>query len=130
MSHTELKTAFEDVVNRFMARFKDGDMKALAENEYAPDCILMAPGKDVKRGREGALEFVTAFKDAGIEDMVVRVTDVGYSKGEGELMFGCCNFDCLASDGSKKDECKAINICKKIKGTWYLYAVCFNSNIK
>ncbi|XP_077993770.1 uncharacterized protein LOC144447573 [Glandiceps talaboti] len=130
MSDIALKTTFEVVLKRFRSRYRGGDIMALVENEYTPDCTVMAPGKETKHGRQGAFEVITELKAAGVEDLAFRIIDVSGSMNEGEFMFGCVHFTFLGSDRSKKDEGNCINIYKKIVGTWYLYAVCFNTSNK
>eukprot|EP00058_Branchiostoma_floridae_P007808 XP_002593296.1 hypothetical protein BRAFLDRAFT_83843 [Branchiostoma floridae] len=72
----DLKTLVETNNEKFMATFKAGDMKVLA-NMYTEDCKIMPTGTDTLFGREGPEKVFSGAWAGGARTLELKVEEVG-----------------------------------------------------
>jgi uncharacterized protein (TIGR02246 family) len=124
MVHENLREVIAEADKKFMALYKKGDAAGVAAL-YTDDPVLMPPGMDFIRGKEGIQKAFEAFMNMGVKEMVFDIVEVDHC---GETAVEMSTFKLLGADGQQLDYGKFIVVWKHDRGEWKLHRDIFNSS--
>ncbi|XP_002736454.1 uncharacterized protein LOC100375179 [Saccoglossus kowalevskii] len=126
ISDAEVKAIAVDVVRKFTSLYNVGKLRQLVEL-YTTDCKQMAPGNEVKHGREGAMEGLVRMRKYVASYHPHEPDRYGTIKNN-ELYYASAGFTCYNADGEPLYPGKVVILIKKVDGEYLIYTDCFNYN--
>ena len=128
MGQTKTLTVREEIVKAnitFMALFRDGDSRGLAEC-YTADAKVLPPNTDEVTGRGAIAQFWQAVMDSGIKAAKLVTGDVD---GNSTTAVEVSKYSLLDKNGETLDSGKYIVVWKEEDGRWKLHRDIFNSSV-
>jgi uncharacterized protein (TIGR02246 family) len=129
MSHpiatqTDVRSAIIAANERFMATYRRGDARGMAEL-YTDDGQVLPPHADFVSGKPALEAMWQSFMDAGVKEIQLHTGEV---EQHGDTAFEVSRGTMLADGGQVIDEAKYIVIWKREPDGWKLHRDIFNSS--
>ena len=123
--HENVFEAIKEADEKFMALYRQGNAAGIAEL-YSEDAVLMLPGADFVRGKEGIQATFAGFMAMGIKALVFDVIEVDQCA---EKAIEMSTYRLLGVDDQELDHGKYIVVWKREQGEWKLHRDIFNSSL-
>lgn len=128
MDVAQVRQAIEDVNAKFSDFVRQGDAAGIA-SLYTEDAVLLAPNRDMVRGREAIEKAMKGVLDMGAKDLSLTTVDVG---GSGDIAYEVGRYVMTlqpADHQSIQDVGKYVVVWKKgDDGQWQLHVDIWNSS--
>jgi len=128
MEQTKTLKVREEIVKantKFMAYFRDGDSRGLADC-YTVNAKVLPPNTDEVSGREAIAQFWQALMDSGIKEAKLMTGEVD---GGSTTAVEVSTYSLHDKNGETLDSGKYIVVWKEEEGRWKLYRDIFNSSV-
>jgi uncharacterized protein (TIGR02246 family) len=122
--HPNVHDAIAKADQKFMELYKKGDAAGVADL-YTDNPVLMPPGMDFVRGKEGVQAAFEAFMAMGVKEMVFEIVEVDHA---GDSAVEMSTYQLLGAGGQMLDFGKFIVVWKWEHGEWKLHRDIFNTS--
>jgi len=107
---------------QLMTGYQKGDFKVTSQI-YGPNCTILAPGRPIIKGREGAEKYWKDLKEeTGVTKIEIKCEEMN---GVGDWWFERGSYKLYKKD-QPFEERKYLKVWRKWEGKFYIYSYCFN----
>jgi uncharacterized protein (TIGR02246 family) len=124
VAQADIRSAIEQANEEFMATYRRGDARGMAEL-YTEDGQMLPPNSDFVTGRPALQAMFQGLMDAGVREIRLHTGEV---EQHGDAAYEVSRATLVADGEQVLDEAKYIVIWKRDGGEWKLHRDIFNSS--